>query len=124
MLYIDASAAVKLLRSESESAALFTFIQSERICSSALMTLELSRWAHRQPTDHLAVHQLTECFDLIDIAAAQMRVAATFQTQHLGTLDAIHLATALLIDADALVTYDKQLAEAATAAGLRVVSPA
>lgn len=124
MLYIDASAAVKLLRSESESGALFSFIQSERICSSSLITLELSRWAHRQPTDHMAVQQLTECFDLVDIAAAHLRVAATFQTRHLGTLDAIHLATALVAGVDVFVTYDKQLADAATAAGLRVVSPA
>ena len=44
----------------------------------------------------------------------------------LRSLDAIHLATALLIreDVDALLTYDDRLAAAATAHGLQVATPA
>jgi predicted nucleic acid-binding protein len=38
--------------------------------------------------------------------------------------DAIHLAVALKVGADEIVTYDGQLIEQATAAGLTVVSPA
>lgn len=43
-----------------------------------------------------------------------------------GTLDAIHLATALaaMPDLDAFVTYDDRLAQVARALGLPVVSPA
>ncbi len=40
----------------------------------------------------------------------------------LATLDAIHLATALAIEADALATDDRQLARAAKAQRLAVVS--
>jgi predicted nucleic acid-binding protein len=51
--------------------------------------------------------------------------AASVEPPELGTLDAIHLATALPLAAelDAFVTYDRQLARAARGAGLRVESP-
>ncbi len=41
-------------------------------------------------------------------------------------LDAIHVATALSLgtELDAVVTYDGRMAEAAAAAGLRVLAPA
>jgi hypothetical protein len=43
----------------------------------------------------------------------------------LGTLDAIHLATALAIGPalEAFITYDRQLGRAAAAAGLRAEAP-
>ena len=40
----------------------------------------------------------------------------------LATLDAIHLGTALTIEADAVATDDRQLARAARAQGLKVIS--
>ena len=124
MMYVDASAAVKLIQQEAESAALAEYLRTQPVCSSALVTLELTRWAHRQSANPAVASQLAESFDIVELTAAHLRVAATFQTQHLGALDAIHLATALLCDVDAIITYDKQLATAATTAGLRVVSPA
>ena len=42
---------------------------------------------------------------------------------HLRSLDAIHLATALIIGVDVMVTYDDRLAEASRAAGLDVLAP-
>jgi hypothetical protein len=52
--------------------------------------------------------------------------AAGFEVQRLGTLDAIHLATAapLRRELDGFVTYDKELAHAATALGLPHLAPA
>jgi hypothetical protein len=41
----------------------------------------------------------------------------------LRSLDAIHLATAVLIDADVLLTYDDRLAGATRANGMAVSSP-
>jgi predicted nucleic acid-binding protein len=41
----------------------------------------------------------------------------------LHTLDAIHLASALRVEADELVAYDLRLLEAARGQGMRVVSP-
>jgi hypothetical protein len=41
----------------------------------------------------------------------------------LRTLDAIHLASALLLDADVVLTYDARLAEACVENGLVVAAP-
>ena len=51
--------------------------------------------------------------------------ASALKPASLRSLDAIHLATALLLDADSLsfVTYDDKLADAAQLQGLRVTSP-
>lgn len=52
-------------------------------------------------------------------------MAATVRPPPLRTLDAIHLATALLTDdLDEFISYDRRLAEAARAHGLNVLSPA
>lgn len=53
------------------------------------------------------------------------RLAATVEPARLRSLDAIHLATALLVDGiDEFVSYDRRLADAARDRGLNVVSPA
>ena len=41
----------------------------------------------------------------------------------LGTLGAIHLAPAVLIDADVLVAYDQRLLEATATHGISISSP-
>jgi predicted nucleic acid-binding protein len=52
--------------------------------------------------------------------------AAGFEVQRLGTLDAIHLATAAPLhrELDGFVTYDKELTDAITALGLPHLAPA
>lgn len=56
-----------------------------------------------------------------DIASA----AGAIGGARLRALDAIHISSALLVrsEIDAFVTYDRRQAEAAEAAGLRVLSP-
>lgn len=124
MMYLDASAAAKLVFVEEESAALVHAVQGQELCSSAILSIELHRAARRRNESSALVAEILEYISTVEIVPAQLRIASSFEAQHLGALDAIHLATALLIDADALVTYDKPLADAASAAGLRVVSPA
>ncbi|SFQ23566.1 hypothetical protein SAMN05421810_105292 [Amycolatopsis arida] len=41
----------------------------------------------------------------------------------LRSLDAIHLASAVLLDVEVMVTYDRRLAEAAALAGIRCTAP-
>jgi uncharacterized protein len=54
-----------------------------------------------------------------------VQAAASVEPTGLRSLDAIHLASALVLGEvlDALVTYDARLGEAAEAAGVRVLSP-
>jgi hypothetical protein len=50
-------------------------------------------------------------------------LARRIEPNVLRTLDAIHLATAVLLDVDAVLTYDERLALAARHNGLAVSAP-
>jgi predicted nucleic acid-binding protein len=53
-----------------------------------------------------------------------LREAGALSEPHLGSLDAIHVATAMgLRSVDAFVTYDQRQAAVARRAGLRVAAP-
>jgi predicted nucleic acid-binding protein len=61
----------------------------------------------------------------VAINDAILATAARLRPASLRTLDAIHLATALALGADSaiLVSYDRRLAEAASASGIPTASP-
>ena len=65
---------------------------------------------------------LAGCF-LVDVSDRLLRSAAALTSREVRTLDAIHLATALYIDANELVAYDRRLLEVAETHGLPVASP-
>jgi len=46
-----------------------------------------------------------------------------YTSREIRTLDAIHLATALYVEADELVAYDRRLLEAAGGQGMTIASP-
>jgi predicted nucleic acid-binding protein len=86
---------------------------------AGLSDAELARRRH-------AVFRLVESLEVVEVTAAVLARAAQPLPTELGTLDAIHLATALLWrehGADDLVmaTHDPALATAARACGLVVV---
>lgn len=60
---------------------------------------------------------------LVDVSDHVLRSAAALASREVRTLDAIHLATALYIDADKLVAYDRRLLDAAAGQGLHVAAP-
>ena len=125
--YVDASALVKLVVSEPESTAVFRwFIEAERIVSSRIGLIETIRASSRR--DHDPAHRaavLAEV-DVIELDAAIAAVASTVAPAVPRSLDAIHLATAMVLAPalDAFVTYDDRLAVAARAIGLPVMRPA
>lgn len=59
--------------------------------------------------------------NLIDLTRGDLLAAGTHAP--LRAIDAIHLAVALRVGADEIVTYDGELAERASAAGLPALSP-
>ena len=59
---------------------------------------------------------------LVDVTRGDLLAAGT--QAPLRSADAIHLATALRLGVDEIVTYDIGLTRAAEAAGLRIVAPA
>lgn len=57
------------------------------------------------------------------VAAGDDIVSNLLLETELRSLDALHLATVLRLDAASLLTYDLRLTDAAEAAGVRVVAP-
>lgn len=124
--YLDTSAAMKLVVDEAESAALVIELTTarRRLVASWLLHTELHCAAGRHPAV-LTLDVITKVLDvvaLVDVTRGDLLVAGTHA--QLRSNDAIHLAAALRIGIDEVVTYDDELAGAATAAGLRVLAPA
>lgn len=68
---------------------------------------------------------ILQALTLIRISSQICDVAGTLEPVVLRSLDAIHLATALLLSDDlkAIVTYDRQLANSAQALGIPLIAP-
>jgi len=133
--YIDASVLLRLVLRQPN--ALAEWGQVERCASSALITTESLRSLDRlrlrtNVADHqlarwrAAIFALIASVELVEINAAVLDRAAQPMPTVLGTLDAIHLATALLwkemTGTDVVMaTHDRELAIAAEAHGMKVV---
>ena len=130
-MYIDASALAKLVLDEPESSALRASwaAAAGRPVSCEIVVAELMRAVRRASGGHpLAERQASEVLapvTLVPLTRSLIDSSASLAPLELRTLDAVHLACALSLgDLDAVMTYDRRLAEAAAAAGLATVSPA
>jgi predicted nucleic acid-binding protein len=124
--YLDTSAAAKLVLDEPESEALRAALSFRFLISSELVIAEMLRTVARvNPERAFDAMDWLERIDLIPVAAALLLRAARVPPPRLGTLDAIHLATAVRLHpyCGPLVTYDQRLASAARSAGLEVLTP-
>jgi uncharacterized protein len=129
MIYVDTSAAIKLVIEEDESAELERWLRAQHhdsLVTSDLTRIELVRSVIRR--NPLAVPQalnLLGGFDLLRIDDRVIIAAQSLPDSPLRTLDAIHLASALRIRASltAMLAYDNRLLAAATAHGLPTGSP-
>jgi uncharacterized protein len=129
VIYLDSSALMKLVRCEPETAALRAWLDllpEQPVVSSELGRVEVLRAARRVGGPALAeARAVVGDLDLIRLDRAVQDVACDVGEPELRTLDALHLASALLLgDAlTAFVAYDHRLVEGARAAGLAVVAP-
>ena len=128
MVYLDASAIVKLVVPEPESAALRRELADDpEWVSSALARVEVLRALRRTGATADAVRYAEELMDRIGLVALDepiLEAAATAEPVGLRSLDSLHLATALsLAGLDAFCAYDQRLLAAAAAAGFLVLSP-
>lgn len=130
MIYLDTSAFLKTVRAEPESDALGTYLTafgSPHFVSSALLAVEARRSILRVEPAELPRLDL-ELLDVnqIELSGAVLETASRLPDPLLRILDAIHVATALLIreDVDVLVSYDGRMLESAAGHGLPTASPA
>lgn len=133
MIYLDSCALLKFIKPEKESDALRAWRaalpEPTELLTSDLARLEITRTLHRAGVDpqriaHYAGQALRGVY-LIDLTSTVLARATAYQTQSLGTLDSIHLATAdpFRVGITAFVTYDNELATAAADFGLPVHAP-
>jgi predicted nucleic acid-binding protein len=129
LIYLDASALVKIVVAEPESDALLAFLRSrpDRV-SSALSLTEVPRAlrrAHFVGAVRRRAQRVLARLALVDVDRRILSAAAALEPSALRTLDAIHLATVLVVREDlaGLVTYDRRLAAAAERLDLEVLAP-
>jgi predicted nucleic acid-binding protein len=131
-VYMDSSALIKRVITEEESEALADFLdehyqRADLLASSSLAWVEVSRAVLARAKSPAAAGQLIEGamsgIDEQSMTDEVVSVARRIEPLILRSLDALHLATAVLIDADLVVTYDDRLADACRRNALAVASP-
>lgn len=127
LVYVDTSALERSLLGEPDKPAIERALEAfaNRI-SSSLLRVELRRLGLRR--DMLdRVDPLLAGISLIPLDEQILTAAETLTPSTVATLDAIHLATAIRLsttgELDALMTYDRQLADGAREHGITVLSP-
>jgi uncharacterized protein len=130
LIYFDTSAVVKLVVPEPETLALQTWIAAQRaqqtFASSQLLRIELLRTVRRTaPTYLMQAELVLSAFALLRMDDNVVAAAEKLPPSVLRSLDAIHLASAQLLQANltAFVTYDTRLGAAAATLGLNVYAP-
>lgn len=127
-VYIETSAAAKLLVEEAESRVLSAYLDELAaddvpLVSSMLLETELRRLAVREELSQEHVSALLDRFDLIEPDRSIFVEAGLLPGRALRSMDALHVAVALRSSANEMIAYDHRQCESARAVGLRVVSP-
>lgn len=128
LVYLETSAAAKLLVEEAESAMLAAWLddrvaQGVTVLSSLLLETELRRLAVRTGLVQERVSHLLDRIDLVELDAPTCRTAGLLDGPRLRSLDALHVAAALRADCQTMISYDGRQADAARMVGLHVVAP-
>lgn len=127
LIYADSSALVKLVIEEPESQALAAHLVGRpRLACSRLAIVEVhraTRLANDSPEVAAAVERLLSSTMLLSIDDDLLEAARTLTSKTLRSLDAIHLASALRIEAEEFLAYDRRLLAAASDLGFATTSP-
>jgi len=133
-IYVGSSALIKRVVAEPESDVLVSYLEQcvgdgNVLVSSSLAWVEVTR-ALRTRLDHEHPSTITELADValsgiseFSLDARVVALARRIGPPILRTLDALHLASATLLDADVMVVYNQRLAAAADELGIRTIAP-
>lgn len=130
IVYVDTSALLKRVVVEAESSAVRALLRSrdaagDLLAASAITWLEVWRALRRaglrdvRPASESALSGIAE----LPLDDEMLERARRVGSHDLRSLDAIHLASAVAVGADELVTYDERLARSAEAIGILTVTP-
>lgn len=132
-IYLDTSAAIKLIHDEVHSSSLREWLVSQpqaTLVSSSLIHVEIHR-AVRQIDTSLSewVTEVLNAVNQVEISHDILERAGSLPDAELRSLDAIHLATALLVASLpqtselVMVSYDQRLNLIAERAGIITIQP-
>lgn len=132
-VYVDSSVLLRVILGEPQRLRIWgritAAVSSELIRVECLRTIDRARLRFRLPDEEVAerrgaVLEALEGFSLVPVGAPVLERAAEPFPTLVGSLDAIHLATALLVRGEfgglSMATHDDELALAARAIGFRV----
>jgi hypothetical protein len=127
IVYVETSAAAKLLKREPESAVVREFIaqvidDDDLVVSGRILETELRRIAVRQGIDQNKASEVLELLDVLEHDRSQFRQAGAIGGEQVRSLEALHLAAAMRVGADAMLTFDERLERACELVGLPVLS--
>ncbi len=125
---VDSSAIVKLIVNEPKSQSFSTWLKN---CKHDLFVSEI---AHTEVARAIAridanlqgqLKNVLERFGTIRVSSQILTIAGVLTPTNLRTLDAIHLASCLILgdDLKGFVTYDSAQADAASHNGITVIAP-
>ena len=127
-VYMDTSALVKLVVPEPESDALITYLNAyeSQMTTSQIAEIELARIVNR--IDDATIDEVARLLNhqvLLPMTGPIRVRAASLQPLGIGSLDAVHLATAVEFQPHlgSFICYDNRIIEAAESLDLNVVSP-
>lgn len=128
VLYLDASAIVKLVVRERETDRLIDYLGDAALVSSEISEVEVPRAAYLATGESETIARAETAlrrFSLVALDDELRREAARAVPADLRSLDAIHLASCLRLKAqvDAVVVYDRKLSAALRAHALAVEAP-
>ncbi|MFK5634043.1 type II toxin-antitoxin system VapC family toxin [Ornithinimicrobium sp. LYQ103] len=126
--YLDTSALVKLVAPEPESDELREWLEArdDSLVTSDLARTELFRAVRRvRPESAPLARQVLDTLTVLRLETGVFEEAARLEPPGLRSLDALHLAAALMLEDDLLgvVTYDERLAEATLLLGFSALAP-
>jgi len=133
-VYLDSSALVKRSVTEAQSEQLRETIDQlqrsgDELSSSSVSWIEVNRVLRsRLETEHPArIVELVESalsgVDEVPLGSVVASLARRIGSPKMRSLDAIHLATASVIDADVVVAYDRRMLSVASEMGFATLSP-
>lgn len=130
VLYCDSSALLKRVLREAGSEEVAALLREsddagDLLAASELAWLEVWRTFRRVGVADVAavVDVALSGVAVVPLDTAVLSRARTIGSDGLRSLDAIHLASVVVIGAEAVLTYDDRLADAAAALGVRVLAP-
>lgn len=125
VVYLDTSIAVRAVLNVPERAAVRAWLDASdtTIVSSRLLQTELVRVLRREGRPATDAAPILDRVGLVDITRETHSVAESIE-RHVKTLDALHLATALLLGSPLVVaTHDQTMAAVAGHLGMAVTDP-